>query len=307
MGFLAFSAIPSSAVLRAMTVSLNITHPKAEDIDVYLVDPLGSEHVLSTDNGGTTADYRAVTFFNGFTSRPIAGAAGPLVGVYQPEVPIPNFTGNVLAQGGWFLKVVDDSPGSTGRLTAWKIDIDYAYSGSVVGSSGGDRGLFALFGSDGVDRMLGNAGSDELFGRDGNDFLDGGKGNDSLSGESGNDLIRGGSGRDYMYGGDGRDVFDFDKVRDIGKTSSTRDAIDDFEHGRDDIDLRTIDADTETRGNQAFRFIGKDAFSHEAGEVRYKVSGNHTIVMGDVDGDGRYDFQIDLVGVINLTKGDFLL
>ena len=34
---------------------------------------------------------------------------------------------------------------------------------------------------------------------------------------------------------------------------------------------------------------------------------DHTIVEGDVNGDARADFQIDLSGLINFTATDFIL
>lgn len=80
--------------------------------------------------------------------------------------------------------------------------------------------------------------------------------------------------------------------------------IDDFKPESEDdvIDLRSIDADTGRSGNNAFTFIGKSAFSGEAGELRY----SGTIISGDVNGDGRADFEID-AGLTRYYSSDFLL
>jgi serralysin len=56
-------------------------------------------------------------------------------------------------------------------------------------------------------------------------------------------------------------------------------------------------------GNQAFSFIGSDPFSHTAGELTFR----NDSLLGDTNGDGQADLQIDFVGVSMLTDSDFLL
>jgi len=170
------------------------------------------------------------------------------------------------------------------------------------GGSGNDR----LYGGTGNDTMQGGIGNDSLWGGSGNDRLDGGAGNDTLKGEAGNDRITGGLGRDKMWGGSGKDVFDFNSVKE-SKVGSQRDIIQDFKSGQDRIDLRDIDANVLRKGNQKFSWAGSDApflspkdgsaflkagFTGKAGELRY----DHGILMGDVNGDGRADFEIRIVG-----------
>ena len=101
-----------------------------------------------------------------------------------------------------------------------------------------------------------------------------------------------------MKGGPGHDVFDFNSVKE-----ANRDVIQDFR--RDDIDLSTIDA-KQGAGNQAFHFIGTHAFTQHAGELRFSDQGATCLVQGDVNGDGRADFDI-LVKVGTLHQGDFVL
>ena len=60
-------------------------------------------------------------------------------------------------------------------------------------------------------------------------------------------------------------------------------------------------------GNQAFTFIAKQAFTHVKDQLHYVQKGAHTYVEGDTNGDGKADFQIDLLDKIALTKGDFVL
>ena len=94
-------------------------------------------------------------------------------------------------------------------------------------------------------------------------------------------------------------------LKDRGRAHPTATGITDFHHAtarRRRIDLSTIDANTHKHGNQAFHFIGSHHFGHNAGELRYS---SH-IVQGDVNGDGKADFDIH-VNASHLVQGDFLL
>ena len=146
--------------------------------------------------------------------------------------------------------------------------------------------------------IVGNAGGNKLFGFAGNDRLDG---------KAGTDVLTGGLGRDLLLGGAARDVFDYNSVKESGRTSATRDQIVDFRRGVDDIDLRTIDANAKVGGNNAFSFIGTAAFDGLAGQLRIKDLGSNVIAQADVNGDMRSDFEILVKGVGLLGRGDFLL
>lgn len=167
----------------------------------------------------------------------------------------------------------------------------------LSGGSGHDR----LYGADGRDLLLGGAGDDYLSGGAGNDTLSGGAGRDTLSGGDGADLLTGGAGRDYLRGGAGSDVFEFRATAD-SRPGAERDRIADFERGIDALDLSAIDAQTGRSGDQAFDFIGAASFGG-AGDLRY--SGG--VVAGDVTGDGRADFEIEIVNAARLTADDFIL
>ncbi len=60
-------------------------------------------------------------------------------------------------------------------------------------------------------------------------------------------------------------------------------------------------------GNQAFAFIGTDAFTGAAGELRFEQSATDTFVQGDLNGDSVADFWIKLNGLHTLGSGDFVL
>lgn len=169
----------------------------------------------------------------------------------------------------------------------------------------GENGVDVMFGDNGVDRLFGGNQNDILRGGNQNDFLRGENNNDRLFGDGGDDLLVGGLGRDVLNGGAGRDRFDFDSVRE--SRGAARDRIVGWDDFQDRIDLRTIDANTTIGGNQRFKFIGDDAFSGTAGELHIRDIGAITRVEGDINGDGRADFAIDVVGASTLVQSEFLL
>ncbi len=86
--------------------------------------------------------------------------------------------------------------------------------------------------------------------------------------------------------------------------------------------MRAIDADTTKAGDQKFEWIGTKEFSGRGvgGELRYfydndpRVTG--TVIQGDVTGDGRADFEIEISTNVGETifggnalidESDFLL
>jgi Ca2+-binding RTX toxin-like protein len=183
----------------------------------------------------------------------------------------------------------------------------------VVGNSGANR----LYGFDGNDRLYGGAGNDRLEGGNGNDLLDGDAGNDKIyggdgadivTGEDGNDWLQGGAGRDRMYGGEGADRFVFDNLGFGGATTATADQIHDFGDAEGDrIHLSQVDANSLVSGDQAFAWIGTDAFSGTAGELRTLQGSGNTFIQGDINGDGVADFLIRLDGLHGLGSTDFIL
>jgi Ca2+-binding RTX toxin-like protein len=171
----------------------------------------------------------------------------------------------------------------------------------VLWGAGGDD---ALFGGKGADTLSGHGGSDTLAGGAGADLLKGYNGNDRIAGGGGADTIMGGPGQDAMSGGAGADCFVFSTRSASPPGEERRDQITDFQVGVDWIDLRAIDAKAHTPGNQAFTFIGMQAFS-DAGQLRYFHSGDTALIQADTDGDGAADIEIELHGTATLNAGDF--
>ncbi|MGH6769029.1 MAG: calcium-binding protein [Xanthobacteraceae bacterium] len=214
-----------------------------------------------------------------------------------------------------------DSKQVTTNILDFTGDRKVGTSGNDVlnGSSRNDT-LNGLAGNDtlnglgGHDRLNGGTGNDKLNGDAGNDRLFGDAGNDTLNGGTGDDVLTGGLGRDFMTGGSGHDRFDFNITTEIGK-GATRDVITDFAPRIDDIDLSSLDANGSTAGNAAFKFLAAKgaAFSGVKGELRWfqddrsGTANDKTIIEGDINGDKKADFQIQLTGLKVLAAGDFVL
>jgi len=148
-----------------------------------------------------------------------------------------------------------------------------------------------------------------IVGQAGNNVLDGGGGYDVITAKDGDDTLIGGLGADSLVGDGGADVFDFNNINESRPGQANRDFINGFVHGEDLIDLSGIDANTLTGANDAFDFIGSNAFSGTAGELRSFTfsGGNFNIVEADVDGDGIADMQIFVNLTNTMTSDDFIL
>jgi Ca2+-binding RTX toxin-like protein len=143
---------------------------------------------------------------------------------------------------------------------------------------------------------------------DGKLRLFGGKASDTLKGGGQADLIHGNLGADQLTGNGGADVFRYDSTAD--SNGSSLDHILDFTPGTDKIDVSRIDADSIAAGDQAFTWIGSNAFSHTAGELRAENLNNMGwFLEGDTNGDGSADFvvMLTLQGPTPLSAGDFIL
>ena len=190
--------------------------------------------------------------------------------------------------------------------SAW-MQIEWGKKGKTLAAVIGD-GL-EIWGGNGDDLVKGNnddnvvhggGGDDEVRGKKGKDTLTGDDGNDDLRGNRGDDILFGGAGDDVLKGGRGDDIFAFAEI-------GGKDVIRDFAPGKDLIDLSGIDADTATKEDEPFDFIGRAPFSGEAGELRYRVKKGDAIVKGDTNGDGEADFAIVVLNVHVLRESDFVL
>jgi Ca2+-binding RTX toxin-like protein len=190
----------------------------------------------------------------------------------------------------------------------------------VVTGNGGDDAISGGGGDDviaggaGDDTLNGEAGHDTLAGGSGDDTLDGGSGDDALTGGSeddiliggdGNDELTGGAGTDQLIGGSGADRFVFDDV--AGSPAQAPDLVFDFNAVQgDQIDVSGIDAISGTAEHDEFIFVGDDAFSGSAGELRFVHDLENGLLEADINGDATTDFTIELLGVTSLAGDDII-
>ena len=203
---------------------------------------------------------------------------------------------------------------------------------NLRGDAEGDLlyGIEDVQGSAYGDNLTGDAQDNDLFGGGDADILCGGDGNDFLNGEAGQDQLVGGRGRDTLWGATGgsdnqTDTFIYNTVEDSpfgtsdskGVVSPNYDTIFNLEVGIDRLDLRGIDANVLSSGDQAFRVV--EQLSGRAGELVIGAmlsAGDglyETMLYADVTGDGSADFAIRLFGIpapgisVQISAGDILL
>jgi Ca2+-binding RTX toxin-like protein len=110
-----------------------------------------------------------------------------------------------------------------------------------------------------------------------------------------------------MFGGTGADRFIFNDIGETGATVASADRIHDFRLADGDrIVLTAIDADKTHGGNQAFHFIGDDAFT-DAGQVRFTHVGGETRIFLNTDNDASAEAMIRVSGIHSITAGWFAL
>lgn len=191
-----------------------------------------------------------------------------------------------------------------------KLGLDSAKGDSVsdilYGIMTGDEAALLKFLAQSAVKFNGGAGDDAYTGGSKADVPNGKAGTDILIGGKGDDKLTGGLGPDTMTGGAGKDQFIFKSTAD--SVPEAADTINDFNGKQGDrINLKAIDADTTTSGNQAFEFIGGDDFSGKPGEFRVEKSGAGFDIFGDTDGDGTVDFLIHLAKGASLAESAFAL
>ena len=285
-------------------------------------DNLTGENVRSLLNGGAGNDVLALNNNSATGSGP-----GQVNGGSGHDLAVLNFSNVATAFSGSLAQTSLTLSNGTMLTGIEAINLTSGTGNDTLTASNDAGGVLtniihSYFGNDQLTasangaNLDGGFGNDRLTGAGGADLLTGGVGDDVLRGGGGSDTLMGGIGRDTMTGGAGADHFVFTASFETGFGADTADIIKDFNPvAGDHIDLSAIDANV-TLGSttdDAFSFIGAHAFNNVAGELHYHkvnpagTANDHTLVSGDINGDGIADFVIWLDGLITLKGVDFVL
>ena len=194
--------------------------------------------------------------------------------------------------------------GSAGAPPSIPPDSPLRFRVELVGAipSGTSRAIYPSYGELGLSKKL-TAQLDALkvkfggskIGADLDDTLNGGSAKDLLIGLAGNDVVQGGASADVLIGGPGSNRFVYSDLSDSPAKRGRQDQILGFQRAGDVIDLSAL--------GDSLTYIGKKAFTREAGEVRF-AGGSLQL---DVDGNGRADLEILLPGVNRFSGTSLLL
>ena len=121
----------------------------------------------------------------------------------------------------------------------------------------------------------------------------------TINGRKKNDWLQGGLGADVLIGGKGKDRYVY-----LSAYESTASARDTVSFGKGDrFVFSSFDGDSTKEGQQKLSFIGKDAFSGVAGELR----ATRSLLAADLDGDSLADFAVNLRRNFLITERNLVL
>ncbi len=108
--------VPDDFAVGHTAVLLDISHPRASDVDAALIPPFGSPRDLTSGNGGNGSGYDG-TLFDPVCAASVTDGAAPFQNCYKPESLLP--ANGQPAKGVWTLQVSDSGPGQSGTLERW--------------------------------------------------------------------------------------------------------------------------------------------------------------------------------------------
>jgi subtilisin-like proprotein convertase family protein len=116
--------IADSRTILDVNVQVNITHGRAEDLDVFLITPTGIRIELFTDVGGNGKNFNN-TILDDEAAMSITAGAAPFAATYRPEGLLSLADGQNML-GTWTLEITDDKKGAQkGKLNSWSLTFLY--------------------------------------------------------------------------------------------------------------------------------------------------------------------------------------
>ena len=304
-------AVPDGIQLQAVTLST------AEADGSIPVTTVGGGTVVTTTPEGITNAFAGVISFTaagvtpgGTTTATISFPSGLPAGTGNAYLRF-NYSTNrfeefVDANGNPLYTFIDsDGDGTVDGVSLTLTDGDPNWDGDgVANGTVVDPGFFGS----GERIITGTKRGDSLIGNVLANIISGLKGNDWLVGDLGNDILKGSRGKDGLYGGEGADLItggkDRDRIYYTDASESTIDQRDTVKFGKvDRFVFSSFDGDSTTEGQQTLSFIGKQAFSGTAGELR----ATRSVLEADTNGDGLADFAVNLNGNALITASNLVL
>ncbi len=103
-----------------LDIQINVSHTWVNDLTITITSPVGTEVVLSTNNGANNTQNYSDTIFDDEASSSITAGSAPFTGSYIPEEALSAFDGES-SLGEWVLTISDSANFDGGSLNSWTI------------------------------------------------------------------------------------------------------------------------------------------------------------------------------------------
>jgi subtilisin-like proprotein convertase family protein len=114
--------ISDAFAIKDINVTLNITHSRESDLQVFLHGPDGTVVELFSNVGGSGKGFFD-TVLDDEASVSITDGTSPFTGVYKPEQSLEAFDGKNVT-GTWTLEIRDTVKKETGKLNSWSLSFE---------------------------------------------------------------------------------------------------------------------------------------------------------------------------------------
>jgi subtilisin-like proprotein convertase family protein len=115
-------------------VTITLAHPRVSDLSLTLVSPSGHFVNLVPYGGASGANFGTTTFDDSAV-RPLSAGAAPYAGTFRPAEPLAGFDSDN-PNGAWVMFINDNTPGATGSLNDWSLDLTVGDPRRITGLDG---------------------------------------------------------------------------------------------------------------------------------------------------------------------------